>query len=489
MKAVFLLFDSLNVRYLPGYGAPEWVCAPNFERLAKRTMSYDRACVGSMPCMPARREIHTGRMNFLHRAWGPLEPFDDSMPELLKKAGVHTHLVSDHHHYWEDGGATYHPRYNTWEIVRGQEYDRWKGEVAAPDVPARIGKCDPFTTPDWINQHFVNRKYMTDEADHPLVKTFALGEQFLRANAGEDSWFLQVENFCPHEPFVAADKYRRLYGLPDGGPDVSWPRYGAVEPEDQLDRLRREYAALVSMCDDCLGRFLDAMDELNLWDDTLLIVTTDHGLLLGEKQWLGKCKMPFYNEIAKIPFYVWDPRSAAAGARSTAIVQMIDVAPTVLSFFSQPVPKDMQGLDLSGPAEREAALFGMFGGHVNCTDGRYVYMRAPDPDAALFNYTLMPMHTRSFFAHDELRRAQLVPPLSFSKSCPVLKVPAKPFAVNLDNRTLLFDLKNDPQQLTPLEDEALEKRMADLLVRLMRQNDAPAELFARLGFAEMETDK
>ena len=76
--------------------------------------------------MPARRELHTGRYNFLHRAWGPLEPFDDSMPRMLTENGVYSHLISDHYHYWEDGGATYHNRYSSWEIVRGQEGDKWR---------------------------------------------------------------------------------------------------------------------------------------------------------------------------------------------------------------------------------------------------------------------------------------------------------------------------------------------------------------------------
>ena len=107
MKAIMVMFDTLNRRMLPPYGC-DWVHAPNFERLAKRTVTYDNAYVASMPCMPARRELHTGRYNFLHRSWGPLEPFDDSMPQILKEHGVYTHLATDHQHYFEDGGATYH---------------------------------------------------------------------------------------------------------------------------------------------------------------------------------------------------------------------------------------------------------------------------------------------------------------------------------------------------------------------------------------------
>lgn len=128
MKAIILLFDSLNKNYLPPYG-DLLTKAPNFQRLAAHAATFDNSYVGSMPCMPARRELHTGRYNFLHREWGPLEPFDDSMPELLKKAGIYTHLISDHLHYWEDGGGNYHNRYSSWDVVRGQEGDHWKASV------------------------------------------------------------------------------------------------------------------------------------------------------------------------------------------------------------------------------------------------------------------------------------------------------------------------------------------------------------------------
>ena len=126
-----VMYDSLSKRTLPIYGDTQ-TDAPNFARLADKCTIFDNFYAGSMPCMPARRELHTGRYNFLHRSWGPLEPFDNSMPEILKKNGVYTHLVSDHLHYWGDGGATYHSRYSSWECVRGQVADRWVGEVAHP---------------------------------------------------------------------------------------------------------------------------------------------------------------------------------------------------------------------------------------------------------------------------------------------------------------------------------------------------------------------
>tara|TARA_Y100001934_G_C11921427_1_gene571400 strand:+ start:121 stop:546 length:426 start_codon:yes stop_codon:yes gene_type:complete len=133
-----VMFDSLNRHMLPPYGC-DWIHAPNFERLAQRAITFNRSYVGSMPCMPARRELHTGRYNFLHRSWGPLEPFDDSAPAILKDQGIYSHLITDHFHYWEDGaGATYHNRYSSAELVRGQEGDLWKARVDAlvpPVVP------------------------------------------------------------------------------------------------------------------------------------------------------------------------------------------------------------------------------------------------------------------------------------------------------------------------------------------------------------------
>jgi arylsulfatase A-like enzyme len=67
----------------------------NFDRLAVPAVTFDRHYIGSMPCMPARCDMHSGRLNFLHRSWGPLEPFDNSFPEILKAHWVYSHLVSE----------------------------------------------------------------------------------------------------------------------------------------------------------------------------------------------------------------------------------------------------------------------------------------------------------------------------------------------------------------------------------------------------------
>lgn len=492
MKVIMVMFDSLNRHMLPPYGC-EWIKAPNFERLAKKTVVFDNCYVGSMPCMPARREMHTGRYNFLHRSWGPLEPFDDSMPEILKSNGIYTHLVSDHWHYWEEGGCTYHTKYSSWECSRGQEGDPWKGYLGDLDIPEHIdGKSGNWGRQDWIN-----RMYMQEEENQPQAKTFKMGLDFIKTNYKEDNWFLQIETFDPHEPFFSTSKYKELYKHDYNGPVFDWPNYHRVkETPEQVEHCRYEYAALVSMCDTYLGKVLDLMDELDLWKDTMLIVNTDHGFLLGEHDWWGKCVQPFYNEVAHMPLFIWDPRFGIRDERRKALVQMIDIAPTLLDFFNVDIPENMQGKPLketiaSDKDVRKAALFGIHGGHVNCTDGRYVYMKAPikGDNNLLYNYTLMPTHMKNSFSIEELRNIELSEPFDFTKGCKTMRVGGSmdfrpmswPIKELFEAGDLLFDLENDCKQENPIKNDQVENDMIKHIISLMKENDAPHEQYERLG--------
>jgi len=486
MKVILIWFDTLNRRFLPPYGN-DWVHAPNFKRLAEKTVTFDNCYVGSLPCMPARRELHTGRYNFLHRSWGPIEPFDESMPKILKGKGIYTHLVSDHYHYWEDGGATYHNRYNSWEIVRGHEGDAWKGSVKDPEIPEHVDTYKE-AFPVW-RQDWVNRTYMQKEEKQPQARTFKKGLEFIQTNHMEDNWFLQIETFDPHEPYFTQQKYKDLYKHEYDGPHFDWPDYTPVkETPEEVNHCRLEYAASVSMCDFYLGKILDIMDEKDMWKDTMLVVTTDHGFLLSEKDWWGKAVQPIYNEIAHIPLFIWDPRSGKRNERRNALVQTVDLAPTFLEYFETKRPKKMEGKVLKDTIStdvkvRDAALFGYHGAHVNITDGRYVYMRSSIPlNFPLYEYTLMPTHMRNMFSVNELKTMELAEPFSFTKGCKTMKIESRYIlGSSYIYGTLLFDLQNDPNQENPLNDEELERRMIKLLVAGMKKSESPIEQYERLG--------
>ena len=495
MKAIIVFYDSLNRRYLPTYNHDCGTVAPNFSRLEQHAVSFDNSYVGSMPCIPARRELHTGRYNFLHREWGPLEPFDDSMPEILKNAGIYTHLISDHLHYWEDGGATYHTRYNSWECIRGQEGDHWKGQLSDPVIPdvVRIPQAQQGkgTTSGW-RYDWINREYIRDEDSFPQSQTFQKGCEFIEKNAKSDNWMLQIETFDPHEPFYVPEKYLEDYPEHYDGKHFDWPRGKVSETDQEIAHCQRQYKALVTMCDKNLGRVLDLMDKYDLWSDTMLIVGTDHGFLLSEHGFWGKNQMPYFNEIANTPLYIWDPRTKKSGEHRNSIVQLIDWAPTLLSYFGRDIPKSMQGKDLQDTIcfdkqVRDTALYGTFSGHVNITDAHYTYMRASVPEHKddVYNYTLMPTHMTKRFTPEELKDLELVEPFSFTKNVRVLRVKSHDKYNVSRFGNLLFDIHKDPGQTKPVDDLSNETRLIDNMVELMKENDSPKEQYIRLGLQDV----
>ncbi len=477
-RAVIVMFDSLNRHFLSPYGAT-WTHTPNFARLARQARTYDRSYVASMPCMPARRDLHTGRPGFLRRSWGPLEPWDRSVfADLREQADIYSHLVTDHYHYFEDGGANYHGRYDSWELFRGQEGDLCVGQVADPEVPHHVNGKGRRS--DWVN-----RRHIRDDADYPQTKTFAAGIDFLHRNHDQDRWLLQIECFDPHEPFTTDPLWSDLFPGPDGEretPLYDWPEYGDA-PEDALvQQARRRYAALLAKCDASLGKVLDAFDRHNLWDDTMLVVMTDHGIMLGEHGQMMKGVMPLYEQVSHTPLFVSDPRRPEqAGTRNNKLVQpAIDLCPTLHGYFGTTPPDTVLGLDLTDDAAtRDAALFGYFNAHVNLVTDRHAYYLGGTGEATA--YTVMPSSMRSPFGVDKLIAAtQADEPLADSCGARPLCFPwgqtPKQYAT-----TLLYDLEEDPSQENPLTDTALEAELAGQMNVLMQAADAPPEQFDRVG--------
>lgn len=485
MKAIMVMYDSLCRKMLSPYGC-DWISTPNFQRLAERAVTFERNYVGSMPCIPARRELHTGRYNFLHRSWGPLEPFDDSAPQILKEHGIYTHLTTDHDHYWQDGGATYHYRYNTFHFSRGQEGDPWQHNSELLDC---VTERRPRTLENFYDK--ANREYLDCEEKMPQAVTFANGLDFIDKHHDHDSWFLQIETFDPHEPFFTQPEYREAFLDDYDGPLTDWPPYYPVtEGPEAVKHVRNQYAALITMCDRYLGKVLDKMDEYSLWEDTMLIVNTDHGFLLGEHDWWAKATMPLYEEISHTPLFIYDPVSKIQGERRDALTQTIDLPATLLDFFGLERPKDMQGQSLL-PVLREKkkvrayALFGFHEMHCCITDGDWVYMKSPLEGKEHYEYTLMPMHMEHMFTMQELagERTKLHEPFSFTKGCRLLQIPAQGTmnpAIHFGSK--LFRLSEDPKQERPLRDDAKEAELANEMIRLMKETDAPSEYYDYLGF-------
>ncbi len=360
-------------------------------------------------------------------------------------------------------------------------------------------------------QEYVNRHYTPKEEDISIAQNFKHGLEFIDENFRSDNWFLQLEEFDPHEPYYVPDRFLSLYEKEYHGRPFDWPQYFRVghsgETEEEIQHVINKYRAVVSMCDYYLGQVLDRMDQYDLWKDTMLIVNTDHGFLLTEHNWWGKVREPIYDELAHTPFFLWDPRSGVRNEHRGALCQTIDIAPTLLDFFNVPIPQDMQGKALrdtvaSDQPVREYALFGMHGFHVNVTDGRYVYMRTPVREHLddLYDYMQTPTSYPNSVTLDKLRQGQMCWDFHFTKGTPLLRLPGHcmgmipndPEALYAPDGlygegNLLFDLEQDPKQLQPLHDEAVESRMIEAMKQLMEENEAPAEQYVRLGLSPENT--
>ena len=485
MKAIMILFDSLNRKFLPGYGC-EWTRLPNFKRLMEKTVTFDRFYGGSLPCMPARRELHTGRYNFLHTSWSPMQPYDDSVIARLAEAGIYTHITTDHFHYLEDGGSCYLTKYQSFEMVRGQQGDPWKGQVKRADYPETMsGRAG---SQSW-NHDWINRKFLNQEEDMPQKLVFDNGLDFIRRNCEQDSWFLQIESFDPHEPFFSQPFYKSIYPDRYMGKNLDWPEYGRnLYPDEAVNHVRYEYAALLSMCDHYLGQVLNLLDELDMWKDTMLIVNTDHGFMLGEKGWMGKNVQPFYEEISHIPCFIHDPRNPHPGERRKSLSQTVDLVPTLAEYFGIKPPDYLNGRSLTPVINedkpvRTAALYGIFGGHINVTDGRYVYMRAPvsEENTPLNEYTLMPCHMNRPYGSKQLEKAALADGFRFTGQLKQLRMAAEKVNNAYEYGNLLFDLETDPEQEHPINNVEIEKMMIEKMRRLMEENEAPLEQYQRVG--------
>lgn len=486
MKTLFILLDSLNRHLLPSYGN-DWVRAPNIARLAARGITFDTHFCGSLPCIPARRDLFTGRLCFLEAPWGSLEPWDAIAPRLLREGpGVYCHLITDHPHYFNSSaGDVYHNMFSSWEFMRGQTTDPWRALVEKPATPpgARI-----YCYNHGAHQHLANLRFRDAEKDedYPTVQCFQRAAEFLDHNHGADRWHLHLEVFDPHEPFDCPQAYRALYGDQWNRPPYTCPPYGPLDPSADdpaaVEHIRRCYAAKLTMADRWLGGVLDRLDRYNLWKDTTVILTTDHGYLLGEHGLWAKNYMMPYRELSHLPLIVCHP-DLPGGQRRRALTTAVDLMPTLLALHGVQAPGDLHGKSLlpllkGDTPLRDGALFGYFGRELNVTDGRYTYCRAPRPGSLVYRYTT------DLWRLAPALRAQAEPGLFLrgSRGIPHFRVRHDPEPYfNQAEGDLLHDLERDPAQAVPLKDPALERRLAELMIRCLRDADAPEEHYARLG--------
>jgi arylsulfatase A-like enzyme len=483
--------DSLNRHYLNAYGE-SWVQTPNLDRLAARGLVFDRHYAGSLPCMPARREMMTGRHNFLEAPWGPVEPWDVCLPPLLHERDVYTHMITDHYHYFHRGGYGYYDLFQSWEFVRGQESDRWHPFVEPPRPPENVRGRGARNRHYWANRAC---RDVENPEEYSTPQCFHRALSFLDRNHDAGDWHLHLEVFDPHEPFECPQRYRDLYGDTWDRYPYDWPDYAPLDPErddeEAVAHIRRCYAGTLTMVDEYLGLLLDKLDEHDLWDEVTVILTTDHGHLLGEHGYWAKNYMFVYEELAHIPLFV-----AGAGVpqgRRRGLTCTLDLMPTLLELHGAAVPEVVRGRSLlpllaEDGDHHEAVLYGYFASDVHLTDGRYTYCRQPAAGATVHQHTATPADVGSVNSVAALAEAEVGPFLPATAGEAKLYRWPRPSHTHRDAPAghLVYDLESDPRQETPLQDPVVEERLTRLLIETLRRHDAPACQYERLGLAPPE---
>lgn len=482
MRTVFIMLDSLNRHYIQPYNKDAWVQTPNINRLAQRGITFDNHYCGSMPCMPARRDMFTGRLCFLETPWSPIQPWDDCLqPELHRQQDTYSHMITDHYHYFHSGGECYHTRFNSWEFLRGQEGDVWHPLVNDPDIPNFKGKNRRAY---WVNRSFMNTE--RDE-DYSTPQCFIQAIDFLENNHNADNWHLHVECFDPHEPFVCPSKYRDMYNDTwDNRYHFDWPNYAPTEEgEEAIDHIRKSYAGTLTMADHWLGKFLDKMDEHDMWKDTVVVLTTDHGHLLGEHGYWAKNYMFDYDKLTHIPLFVCAPN--ADPRRSSALTTTMDLMPTFMELHGGQNPPHVQAQSMAHLLEQEAThndaiLYGYFGKDINLTDGQYTYCRQALEGSTLYNHSANACNFSDFEKRDVLANAELGVFLKHTYDIPHFRMQNKSRKHhNAPDHNLIYDITQDPEQENPIHDAQLETQLASKMKDLLERYDAPECQFDRMG--------
>lgn len=499
-NTIVILLDSLNRRMLGAYGGSEFD-TPNLDRLAARSLRFEEHHAGSLPCMPARHDILVGALDFLWRPWGSIEVWEQSIVRSLVDAGVTTYLVSDHPHLFETGGENYHTDFTAWEYERGHESDPWKTRadpswVGAPALPSVPSPRKLF--------YDRSRTWFRSEDDFPGPRTMRAAAEWLEQCAPDrERFFLFVDEFDPHEPFDTPEPWANRYDADWADPMIIWPPYSTdtvasgVLTSRQARHVRANYGSKLSFIDHWLGRILDVLDRKNLWTDTAVMLCTDHGHYLGERDYFGKPAVPIFPEMGHIPLLVAWPQAEPGAIR--ALTASVDIHATICDIFGV-VPGDhpTHGRSLvplvTGQARevRDHLLSGIWGRHVQVVDAERMYARAPSVDnfpLAMWSnrWSTMPAGglPEARLPRPDRRAALAYPP---GTDVPVIRQPFAPGdMLPFWGRGVtpgdhhLYALGDDPEAARNIAGSTAEKDAMELLHHALRTVSAPDEQLNRLG--------
>lgn len=354
--------DHMRTDNIASNGSP-WMQTPNLDRLAGEGVSFQKAFIVGIACMPSRASLMTGRYPQHHgvRSNGvPLPESEVTLTHVLRKAGYYTGQFGKLH-FWPHSGDRnhrgFHPSYGFHEMQIADEpgcyddaYGRWlltqgpdareAGRVAMPEDRTgfdyyTFGGEDSLTHAWWATNEFLG--FMKRNHDRP--------------------WFAHLGFYAPHPPLnpplTQLERYQGVEiptrSFRPGEMELMPERYRQATrsrgieniTEEQWDDYRRHFFAMVSNVDVQIGRIIENLRTAGSVNNTLIIFTSDHGDYLGDHGLNGKSIL-VYDQVYNVPLIFWGANILARPAVSE-LVELVDILPTVLDLLDLSIPSGVKG--------------------------------------------------------------------------------------------------------------------------------------------------
>lgn len=351
-NVLFIVSDDLNYD-MHCYGNP-FVKTPNLDRLVARSVRFDRAYNQYPLCGPSRASFLTGlrpdvtKVNDLTTNFREAVPNAVTLPQLFKNNGYYSGRVGKIFHYGvpKDIGTNGLDDSLSWTERRNPKGKDKTDEAKIINLtPKRnLGSSLSYLIADGADEEQTDGMVATEAID-------------MMTTHRDNPFFLAVGFFRPHCPYVAPAKYFDLYPqnqvpLPEERPD-DWdnkpevamytnPLNWGLDKDKQREALRAYYASITFM-DAQVGRVLDALEKLNLTNNTIIVFMSDHGYNVGQHgQWM---KESLFEHSARTPLIIAVP-GVTKGTPSKGTVELLDIYPTLAELCNLQAPNDLQGKSL-----------------------------------------------------------------------------------------------------------------------------------------------
>lgn len=368
-NVLFVVVDDLRPQ-LGCYGQ-EWIISPHIDTLASEGLLFERAYCQQAVCAPSRSSVLSGCRPDTTRIYDLRTPLRQAMPDVLSLP-QHFRL---HGYETISIGKVYHHRTDDlqgWCKEPFQSIGDWKGRGYLTDEAIEvIAQCDREQEAIGSTRRGLGPAFeaadVPDEGYQDGKDAQAAIAELERLKRLDRPFFLALGFHKPHLPFNAPKRYWDLYEHeriplaenpfePEGVTEFSLTNFGELRayfgmpkegpvPDHLARQLIHGYAACVSYMDRQFGKVMEALDHLRLLDDTIVILWGDHGWKLGEHaSW---CKHTNFETDARAPMLLYLPGLRNRGARSQALVEFVDMYPSLAELCGLPVPEHCEGLSFA----------------------------------------------------------------------------------------------------------------------------------------------